>query len=89
MIPAPDEVKPFVVSISRDTNGNKTLEVRPQVGRKFSIQTLGNLPTAHAARNGSLDWPSYENSERIKREVLAYVAMHGTERQKTVLGLCL
>lgn len=36
------------LTLKRDSNGNKVLQVKPDTGRAFSIQTLGNLPTAHS-----------------------------------------
>lgn len=38
----------ITLTLKRDSNGNKVLQVKPDTGRAFSIQTLGNLPTAHS-----------------------------------------
>jgi hypothetical protein len=64
-------------AIARDTNGNKTLRITPPHGRGFSIQTNGNLPATH--RDGI--------TERTEAEARAYVAEHGTPRQRHALGL--
>jgi hypothetical protein len=64
-------------TLGRDTNGNRTLTVRPGGGRGFSIQTCQNLPETH--RDGI--------TERTGAEVRAYVTEHGTARQRAALGL--
>ena len=37
----------ITLTLKRDSNGNKLLQVKPDTGRAFSVQTLGNLPAAH------------------------------------------
>jgi hypothetical protein len=37
----------ITLTLKRDSNGNKVLQAKPGTGRAFSVQTLGNLPTAH------------------------------------------
>lgn len=59
--------------IGMDTNGNKTVLVRP--GR-FSIQTNGNLPRTH--KDGVGPWTD--------AEVRAYVRAYGTKHQKLVIN---
>lgn len=60
--------------LGRDTNGNKTVLVRPG---SFTIQTLGNLPRTH--RDGIGEW--------TPDEVEAHVRQHGTKHQKLALGI--
>ncbi len=68
------------LSISRDTNGNRTMLVKVKGQRGFTIQTLGNLPNTH--RNGS-----DVDHELSKAEVIAFVSTYGTNNQKSKLGL--
>ena len=64
-------------TIGRDTNGNKVVRVKTSGRRGFSIQTNGNLPQTH--RDGV--------TVETDAEVCAYVAAHGTARQKRILGI--
>jgi hypothetical protein len=64
-------------TLSRDINGNRTLKIHPGNGRGFSIQTNGNLPATH--RDGI--------TERTGAEVSAYVSEHGSDAQRSALGL--
>lgn len=61
--------------ISHDKNGNKTLLVKVEGQRGFSIQTLGNLPETHR----------YGVNPSTKGEVFSFIAEHGTKRQKELL----
>ena len=63
--------------IGRDRNGNKVLRVKPSKGRGFFIQTLGNLPETHG--DGVGGW--------TQREVMGYVARHGTLMQREAIGI--
>lgn len=63
--------------ISRDINGNKTVNVKPANGRGFSIQTNGNLPQTD--RYGVGDW--------TRGEVLDCVQKHGSAREKLMMGI--
>ena len=63
-------------TIAKDKNGNKTLQVKPNVGRGFSIQTNGNLPLTH--QNGI-------NSETLG-EVKQWVEAWGTKNQKALVA---
>ena len=64
-------------TITKDKNGNKTLQVKPDVGRGFSIQTNGNLPLTH--QNGI-------NPETLG-EVKQWVEAWGTKNQKALVSL--
>jgi hypothetical protein len=72
------------MKLSRDLNGNKTLKItkedvkhwRADVGSGFSIQTLGNLPMTH---NEGITFTT-------KNEVFEYINLHGTKRQKSLIG---
>ena len=68
-------MRPFL-SIGFDRNGNRILRVKPINAHGFSVQTLGNLPETH--RNGL--------GEHTPGELRAYVAAHGTPRQKSLLN---
>lgn len=72
------------IEFKRDINGNKTLSVKFEGFRAFSIQTLGNLPTAHKSTFDDVD---NETFNKIKAEVLAYLANYGTKQQKKAAGL--
>lgn len=75
--PVPAKTRLYVsYKIGRDVNGNKILRVQSREGG-FSIQTNGNLPQTH--RDGV--------TSETDAEVCAYVAKHGTERQKRILGI--
>ena len=60
----------------RDRNGNKIVHCSSREGG-FAIQTNGNLPRTH--RDGV--------TVETDAEVRAYVAAHGSERQKRILGI--
>jgi hypothetical protein len=60
----------------RDRNGNKIVHCSSREGG-FAIQTNGNLPRTH--RDGV--------TVETDAEVCAYVAAHGTARQKRILGI--
>lgn len=62
--------------LSRDTNGNKTLNItRDECGLGFSIQTLGNLPETHRMTTDDF-------SEAVAlKELAAFVNQHGTAAQ--------
>jgi hypothetical protein len=60
----------------RDRNGNKIVHCSSREGG-FAIQTNGNLPRTH--RDGV--------TVETDAEVCAYVAAHGTTRQKHILGI--
>ncbi len=60
-------------TISRDTNGNKTVKITKAGYRGFSIQTNGNLPETH--RTGI---PNIE-------EIQHYVRQYGTFYQQQVV----
>lgn len=100
----------ITLTLKRDSNGNKVLQVKPDTGRAFSVQTLGNLPTAHQVLitshksnvlrsaccsvqiQGSVAGVrSPEDYNRIALAVLAelkaYIAQHGTARQKAMVGI--
>ncbi len=67
--------------ISRDINGNKTAIFSFADGRRFSIQTLGNLPTFHKKyKQDSLDL-----SPEMEREAIDYIRDYGTANQKSRL----
>jgi len=71
------------VGMGRDVNGNSTIRFQHRDkgynARGFSIQTNGNLPTAHRARSNEY-WRL--NSQQISREVRDYVMNYGTPRQQ-------
>jgi len=60
--------------MSRDYNGNKTVQVKVPGERAFSIQTNGNLPKTH--RTNVSD----------EQEILDYVKTYGSLRQKRLMG---
>ena len=79
---APLDVPPtrpyLTYKTGRDTNGNRIVKVSGPEG-SFSIQTLGNLPITHRDGGGA--------THATDTEVCAYVAAHGTTRQKRILGI--
>ena len=78
MKPAPVKSRLYVYyTIGRDRNGNKLVHVKTSGRGGFSIQTNGNLPQTH--RDGV--------TVETDAEVCAYVAAHGTTRQKRILGI--
>lgn len=74
------------VGMGRDINGNSTIRFQHRDkgynARGFSIQTNGNLPTAHRFRGTGNLSTSMWNREQISREVRNYVMNYGTPRQK-------
>jgi len=71
------------IKFNRDYNGNKTLSIKFEGHRAFSIQTLGNLPIAHAS-TGDVDSKVFA---KIESEVEAYLSQFGTRNQKQIAGL--
>ncbi len=72
----------MILSISRDTNGNKTLRVRFHNGTKgFSVQTLGNLPRTYRMTKDTF------HPVIAEKELREYIDLVGTDRQKELLGL--
>ena len=63
--------------ISRDVNGNKTVLVKVEDHRAFSIQTNGNLPETHRLGLGA----------DIEKEVISYVSKFGTDHQKKLFDI--
>lgn len=61
------------LKFGRDANGNKTVKIKGEEGRGFSIQTNGNLPHTHRDNKG--DWD----------EIKDYVRRHGTAREKRIM----
>jgi len=75
--PAPVERAHHVsYKTGRDKNGNKILRCSSVEGG-FSVQTNGNLPRTH--RDGV--------TVETDAEVCEYVARHGTDRQRRILGI--
>lgn len=72
------------IEFKRDINGNKTISVKFEGHRAFSIQTLGNLPTAHSSTFGDVDSKVFA---KIESEVEAYLSQFGTRNQKQIAGL--
>ena len=64
------------LTIHRDKNGNKTLRVKVQGHRVFSIQTNGNLPCVHA--NGI--------TQTTVDNVKAHVNRYGTKAQRLAIA---
>ena len=73
------------IEFKRDYNGNKTLSIKFEGHRAFSVQTLGNLPVAHASTFGDVDSKVFA---KIESEVEAYLSQFGTRNQKQIAGLC-
>jgi hypothetical protein len=68
------------MKIKFDANGNRALVIETSDlagARGFSIQALGNLPETH--RNGV--------GQHTEAEVRAYLAKHGTPRQRKLYGI--
>ena len=71
-----------MLKLGRDKNGNKVLKYITGTSEKgFSVQTLGNLPYTHNRESFELD-KSYSYYEFVN-----FVKLHGTDRQKNLLGL--
>ncbi len=69
-----------MLTLSRDTNGNKTLKLSPQNGRGFSVQTMGNLPETHKMLPGYIDIPV------AVCELREYITEYGTPRQAALIN---
>lgn len=68
------------LKLSHDSNGNKTIQIKPEGARGFSIQTLGNLPKVHRMTADTLSHAEAET------EIKDHVKQCGTESQKKALG---
>lgn len=62
------------LKIKLDKNGNKVLLITRN-GKSFSIQTNGNLPITH----------SIGISRLTIGEVIDYISLYGTKRQKSLM----
>jgi len=65
------------IELSRDRNGNKIVRFKPDHGRGFSVQTLGNMPRTHR---------DFDASTALS-QLVAYVRQHGTDKPKDAIGL--
>lgn len=65
------------IELTRDINGNKTVRFKPDNGRAFSVQTLGNMPRTHR---------EFDPVTALS-ELAAYARQYGTQRQKEALGV--
>lgn len=72
------------IKFNRDSNGNKTLSIKFEGRRAFSVQTFRNLPIAHASTFGDVDSKVFA---KIESEVEAYLSQFGTRNQKQIAGL--
>lgn len=68
------------LKLSRDKNGNKTLNFYNSEMGGFSVQTNGNLPKTHAMTRDNFN-PAIAGEELKK-----YVIFLGTDRQKLIIG---
>ena len=71
------------IKFNRDSNGNKTLSIKFEGRRAFSVQTFRNLPIAHSS-TGDVDSKVFA---KIESEVEAYLSQFGTRNQKQIAGL--
>ena len=68
---------------SKDINGNTIVKVSFDKGVKgFSVQTNGNMPRTHRA----ITWEACFNESQAINELHGFIKVHGTERQKELLG---
>lgn len=77
------DTKLTFVGMGRDTNGNKLIKLMGMNGKKFSIQTNGNLPTAQRLIKG--EQPTDKQLQELSKEVTGYIRDVGTARQKAML----
>ena len=71
------------VKQGKDVNGNTIVKVSFGKGiRGFSIQTNGNMPRTHRA----ITWEGVINEYEAINETHGFIKIHGTERQKELLG---
>ena len=74
------------MKMTMSKNGNKLLTIGANefnAGRGFSIQSNGNLPTAHLFYSVGEQIPTNDaHHEMIVKEIKRYVSKFGTDRQK-------
>lgn len=78
-----------MLKLSRDINGNKVLEFKPDQGRGFSVQTLGNLPRTHTMDTETFNKPTYSDLmlyQMAMDELRMFIKDYGTTLQKRKLG---
>ena len=71
-----------------DTNGNHVVSIKFPNSSAFTIQTLGNLTTAHNALRGVKDYESEiddSTKKKIEKEIVDYVKEYGSKAQKSKL----
>lgn len=70
----------MILTNQLNINGSKCIKVTTPNG-SFSVQTNGNIPTAHNEGLGLIR----NNARQIKIELQQYVLKHGTQRQIEIL----
>lgn len=71
-----------------DRNGNKAIQIKPEDGQAFSIQTNNgymNFIHSNFANNQDIKNATPDEVERIEGEIVRYVKNYGTPRQKRIL----
>ena len=78
----------YMAGAGMDTNGNHVVSIKFPNSSAFTIQTAGNLTTAHKELRGAKD---YENDvdasdkKKIEKEIVDYVEGYGSKAQKSKL----
>jgi hypothetical protein len=77
--------KARVLGMGMDKNGNHVVKVGHK-GGAFTIQTNGNIPSAHKHSGKAKDL-SPEAHDKIMKEAHAHVSAYGTPRAKKIFGI--
>ncbi len=78
----------YMVGAGMDTNGNHVVSIKFPNSSAFTIQTAGNLNTAHGALRGVKDYESEIDDsikKKIEKEIVDYVKDYGSKAQKSKL----
>ncbi len=78
----------YMAGAGMDTNGNHVVSIKFPNSSAFTIQTAGNLNTAHKELRGVKDYESEigdSTKKSIEKEIVDYVEEYGSKAQKSKL----
>ena len=78
----------YMAGAGMDTNGNHVVSIKFPNSSAFTIQTAGNLNTAHDALRGVKDYETEiddSDKKKIEKEIIDYVEEYGSKAQKSKL----
>lgn len=80
----------YMVGAGMDTNGNHVVSIKFPNSSAFTIQTAGNLNTAHKELRGVKDYETEiddSTKKKIEKEIVEYVKDYGSKAQQSKLKI--